>query len=1012
MVRENDAEIIESGVANLGTVRVLCVCDDRCFNEMRMRLIEMIPGLELVRASSEDEALRELATSGFDAVLCDYSVSEIDGHRLLRSVRGQYGHIPFIALASEVPVGSDTGLSEDGPDAYIRSDTTDAMVRSILPTILRESVRRWRAEESLRTNEDMYRTFVQQFPGISYQGNLDFETRFMHGPVEEITGYPLEDFTASRLRWDQLVHPDDVRSLHELADKFKATPGHSESRLYRIVRKDGAIRWVHEIANNVVDESGRPYLVQGVILDITEGKTAENLLRMAKEHAENLIQNANAIVVAVQNDGLIRFFNDEAEKLTGYLRDDVQGRNWRDVFADESSETSMFSILGDERIWNEPSVPYLEASMRSKTGEEKFVSWQISRMLLGGESDAVFIGFDITERRKTEQALRDTMARLEEIDEIIDSSPVTVLIWSDQPGWPVRFVSKNISRFGYSQDDLLSGRLKYSDLIHPDDVIRLEAEIRSKTGKGIRNWHHEYRIMTTTGEIRWVDERTTAVRDIEGAVVRLHGVIFDITSRKEAEEQVSESERKYRTLFDNASDGIFIIDLDGRFLDVNMTAVTSTGYSRYELMTKTIFDLERPDLASSFNERRDKIESIGEDSYEFVLIRKDGSELPLEINVRLIDYSGRPALLAIARDTTERKMAEDALRTVMASLEELETIVNASPAVVFRWTFDGERKVQFVTNSVRQFGYPPSELLAGNPSYSSIILPEDRGRILGELMDHHKNSDREFTLEYRVITKDGNVRWVDDRTTVRPGDKGGIDYHQGIVMDITARKQAEEALRLANEKLNLMGSITRHDVMNQIGIIMGALTLMEDDKNERDRINHHRLARDACSTVIMQLEFAGSYQKAGTKAPEWVHMRLDLAGALSSLDIGDVRVEQDLGNIEIWADPMFEKVMFNLIDNSLRHGKNVNRIGVHAVIRGKRLFITYEDDGAGVLPESKELIFDKGYGRNTGLGLFLCREILSMTNITIQEVGEYGKGARFEIVVPPGKFRDLGAARK
>ncbi len=600
----------------------------------------------------------------------------------------------------------------------------------------------------------------------------------------------------------------------------------------------------------------------------------------------------------------------------------------------------------------------------------------------------------------------------DEIDAIIDSSPVTVLVWSDEPGWPVRFVSKNISRFGYTQDDLISGRLKYSDIVHPDDVCRLNSEIKAKTGKKLREWHHEYRIVTKTGEIRWVDERTIAVRDSEGKVIRLNGIIFDVTERKEAAERLFRSEEKYRTLFDNASDSIFILDTDWRFIDLNLTAVTSTGYSRYDLIAKTMKDIKRADLPDVFEERRDMIEAVGEVSFETILICNDGTELPVEINARLIDYSGRPAMLAIARDMTERKMAEDALRTVMTSLEELESIVNASLAVVFRWTFDGERRAQFVTDSVKQFGYLPSELLSDDSLYSSIIMPEDRERVLGELIEHQKNSDEEFNLEYRILAKDGRVCWIDDRTTVRRGDKGGPDRHQGIVMDITARKQAEESLRLANEKLNLMGSITRHDVMNQIGIIQGAITLAEDDRSDSLRLNHLRIARDACSTVARQLEFAGSYQRAGTKAPEWIHLRLDLAGALNSIDIGAVKVEHDLGDVEIWADPMFEKVLFNLIDNSMRHGKTVKTIRIDAIIEEDRLLILYMDDGMGVRPESKELIFDKGYGRNTGLGMFLCREILSMTGITIREVGEYGKGARFEIVVPSGKFRKLSKVRQ
>jgi signal transduction histidine kinase len=163
--------------------------------------------------------------------------------------------------------------------------------------------------------------------------------------------------------------------------------------------------------------------------------------------------------------------------------------------------------------------------------------------------------------------------------------------------------------------------------------------------------------------------------------------------------------------------------------------------------------------------------------------------------------------------------------------------------------------------------------------------------------------------------------------------------------------------------------------------------------------------REAISAISQQLEFAGSYQKAGTKPAEWVHVRLDLAGAMSGVELGHVKVENDVGNLEVWADPMFEKVLFNLLDNAVRHGGKLTRIRVFTERRGDDLVIVVEDDGVGVSPDEKELIFGKGYGKNTGHGLFLCREILGITGMTIVEVGDLGKGSRFEIFVPAGKHR-------
>jgi signal transduction histidine kinase len=166
------------------------------------------------------------------------------------------------------------------------------------------------------------------------------------------------------------------------------------------------------------------------------------------------------------------------------------------------------------------------------------------------------------------------------------------------------------------------------------------------------------------------------------------------------------------------------------------------------------------------------------------------------------------------------------------------------------------------------------------------------------------------------------------------------------------------------------------------------------------------MAKDAIRIVSQQLEFAGSYQKAGSKPPEWVHVRLELASVLDSMDLKGISIEQHLGDLEIYADPMFGKVVFNLIDNSVRHGGEVSLMRIHARERSDSLVLTVEDNGSGIRPEDKELVFQKGYGQHTGLGLFLSREILAITGMKIEETGDFGSGTRFEVTVPAGKYRN------
>ena len=127
---------------------------------------------------------------------------------------------------------------------------------------------------------------------------------------------------------------------------------------------------------------------------------------------------------------------------------------------------------------------------------------------------------------------------------------------------------------------------------------------------------------------------------------------------------------------------------------------------------------------------------------------------------------------------------------------------------------------------------------------------------------------------------------------------------------------------------------------------------------------------------------------------------LERAGTYSGLHI-----DSRLGGLEIFADPLFERVLHNLLDNTLRHGEHMKNITVTAEPAGSGLVIRWADDGIGIAGENKEKIFERGFGKNTGLGLFLAREILGLTGLTIRETGIYGNGAQFDLSVPAGAFR-------
>jgi signal transduction histidine kinase len=225
-----------------------------------------------------------------------------------------------------------------------------------------------------------------------------------------------------------------------------------------------------------------------------------------------------------------------------------------------------------------------------------------------------------------------------------------------------------------------------------------------------------------------------------------------------------------------------------------------------------------------------------------------------------------------------------------------------------------------------------------------------------------------------------------------------------ILSDITRQRALTDALRLANTKMDLLSKVTRHDIMNRLMVIEGSASMLQSGKNVDVAKNAQRISESA-KAIRYQVDFAKEYQNMGIKEPSWKNVRRTFAMAKSmspaSLIPGDTQIDE----IEILADDMLERVFYILRDNSVRHAKHLTSVGLHTEERGDALVLIYEDDGVGIPGNEKKAIFASGYGNNTGLGLHLAREILFITGISIAETGEPGKGARFEIEIPPGRWR-------
>lgn len=217
--------------------------------------------------------------------------------------------------------------------------------------------------------------------------------------------------------------------------------------------------------------------------------------------------------------------------------------------------------------------------------------------------------------------------------------------------------------------------------------------------------------------------------------------------------------------------------------------------------------------------------------------------------------------------------------------------------------------------------------------------------------------------------------------------------------------KTQHAFEIANKKLNLLSSITRHDILNQLTILEGYLEILEDISVEPKLLEFIRKEQQAANTIRRQIEFTKNYQDIGVKNPIWHNLSDIYKNIVSNFPYDTIKLNAILGNFEIYADPLFPIICQNLIDNSVRHGDHVSTICILTERADNSLLLIYMDNGIGVPDHEKDVIFNRGYGKHTGMGLFLSQEILAITGLSMQEKGNYGSGVRFEIMVPDGSFR-------
>ena len=460
-------------------------------------------------------------------------------------------------------------------------------------------------------------------------------------------------------------------------------------------------------------------------------------------------------------------------------------------------------------------------------------------------------------------------------------------------------------------------------------------------------------------------------------------------------------DEKLRGVFRDALIGIYRTTPDGVFLMANPALIQMLGYDTFEDLQKRNLE-SNPIYADRW--RRSFLREIDENrsmvGKESTWRRKDGSTFYVQETTRSV--KGADGVVkyyeGTVQDITEKRLAEAALRE---SKEKLEALVESIGDFV--WELDSRGKYEYVSPQVeRILGYKSEEMIGKAPW--DTVVEEERTTTVSTFVEKVLGKQRFTDIVSRHRRKDGRIIFLETTAVPNLGKNGELIGYRGIDRDVTDRMRVEKALRSSNDNLSLLNSITRHDVSNQLTIINGYLDLLETMVQGEKGTAYLAKARKATLSIRRQIQFSKDYQEMGTREARFQSVQEVVNGVMAGIDLSRVSITVELGGLEVFADPMLEKVFRNLLDNSLRHGGDLNSIFVGWHRENGSAIISYHDDGVGISETDRPLLFIKGHGKNNGLGLFLSKAILAITNLEMFEVPAE-KGARFDIRVPPDAFR-------
>ena len=783
-----------------------------------------------------------------------------------------------------------------------------------------------------------------------------------------------------------------------------------------------------------------------------ELKQVEENLSIFKTAVESSI---NAIGIT-DLEGKLIYVNDSCVKMWGYnSKDELLGRFLPEFFDGDG----VFKTMKELR---EKGVASGEDVGKRKDGPLFFVQFMASMLNDEARNPSFMFGsfLDITERKLAEKALQKAHDKLEkrveertvelikaneqleqEIEERKESEEAL------QKSEALLKKSQAIAHIGSWGLDLVANRLAWSDevyrifglrpqefdatyeafldTVHPDDRAAVDDAYSGSLREGRDNYEIEHRIVRRdSGEIRVVHEKCEHIKDVSDQIVCSVGMVQDITERKRAEEALRDSNEKLNALIRSSPLAIIALDPEGNVTLWNPAAEKMFGWEEKEVMGRFLPFVPEEKMSEHRALRKRVLSGEGFYDVEACRQKKDGSDIYIAISTApMKDATGRiNGIMSVSVDITERKLAEE-------ELEKSYNIINRSPAVAFLWKNEEGWPVEFVSDNVQEvFGYTVEEFKSGKIAYAEIVHPDDLERVSGEVATYSEEKDREeFThIPYRIVTKDGKEKWLDDRTYMQRDEKGMVTHYQGIVLDITERRSLEAHLQHAQklESIGILAGGIAHDFNNLLSVIMGNIELAKDDMKPEVGISEFLAGAEKASFQAQELtKQLITFSKGGAPVK-----KIDSIGELVkettnfSILGANVKCEFSIPH-DLWLvdfdEGQMKHAINNIIVNAVEFMTDSGTIDVKAenfnvtteqglpITAGKYIKISIRDQGVGIPAEHLSMVFDPyfstkemGIQKGMGLGLTTTYSIINRHDGHITIESERGVGTTFALYLP------------